>query len=49
MEAAGYNDYITVEISMMVQNRDDYDPLEAAGLAYLTLENAFEKSVAIQS
>ncbi len=44
MKAAGYDDYITVEVSMMVQQREDYDPLGAAGLAYRTLEAAFESS-----
>ena len=37
---------ITVEVSMMVQQREDYDPLDAAGLAYRTLEAAFEASEA---
>ena len=46
MKAAGYDDYITVEVSMMVQQREDYDPLGAAGLAYRTLEEAFEASAA---
>lgn len=46
MQAAGYDDYITVEVSMMVQQREDYDPLDAAGLAYRTLEAAFEASQA---
>lgn len=46
MKAAGYDDYITVEVSMMVQQREDYDPLAAAGLAYRTLEEAFEASEA---
>lgn len=46
MQAAGYDDYITVEVSMMVQQREDYDPLEAAGLAYRTLEAAFGASQA---
>ena len=44
MKAAGYDDYITVEVSKMVQEREDYDPLGAAGLAYRTLEAAFEAS-----
>ena len=46
MKAAGYDDYITVEVSMMVQQREDYDPLGAAELAYRTLEAAFEASAA---
>ena len=46
MKAAGYDDYITVEVSMMVQAREDYDPLDAAGLAYRTLDAAFGASQA---
>lgn len=46
MKAAGYDDYITVEVSMMVQQREDYDPLDAAGVAYRTLDAAFEASEA---
>ncbi len=46
MKAAGYDDYITVEVSMMVQQREDYDPLDAAGQAYRTLDAAFKASAA---
>ncbi len=46
MKAAGYDDYITVEVSMMVQQREEYDPLDAAGLAYRTLDAAFAASTA---
>ncbi len=46
MKEAGYDDYITVEVSMMVQQRENYDPLDAAALAYRTLEAAFETSEA---
>ena len=42
MRGAGYDDYITVEVSIMVQKREDYDPLAAAELSYGTLANAFE-------
>ena len=42
MRDAGYDDYITVEVSIMVQKREDYDPLAAAELSYRTLANAFE-------
>ena len=37
MQKAGYDDYITAEVSMQVQGRPDYDPLGAAefGVSYL--------------
>ncbi len=44
MRDAGYDDYITVEVSIMVQKREDYDPLAAAELSYRTLANAFEEA-----
>ena len=44
MREAGYDDYITVEVSIMVQKREDYDPLAAAELSYRTLANAFEEA-----
>ena len=44
MKAAGYDDYITVEVSIMVQKRDTYDPLAAATLSYQTLSGAFEEA-----
>ncbi len=44
MAAAGYKDYITVEVSVMVQRRPDYDPFAAADLSYRTLSTAFEKA-----
>jgi sugar phosphate isomerase/epimerase len=44
MQAAGYNDYITVEVSIMVQQRERYDPMASAGLAYRTLAEAFERA-----
>lgn len=43
MQAAGYDGYITVEVSVMVQRRPDYDALASADLAYRTLAHAFEK------
>lgn len=44
MKAAGYDDYITAEISIMVQRRPDYDPLAAAEQTYNTLANAFDQA-----
>ena len=43
MRRAGYNGYVTAEVSMQVQGRSDYDPLGAAELTYRTLENAFRE------
>lgn len=43
MHEAGYDDYITVEVSIMVQKRPDYDPLAAAEMSYRTLADAFDK------
>ena len=42
MERAGYDGHITVEISVMVQRRPDYDPLAAAAQSYRVLARAFE-------
>ena len=42
MERAGYDGHITVEISLMVQRRPDYDPLAAAEQSYRVLSKAFE-------
>lgn len=44
MQASGYNDYITAEISIMVQRRPGYDPLAAAEQTYVTLARAFEQA-----
>jgi len=41
MQAHGYDGFISVEISIMVQRRPDYDPLAAATLSYETLSRAF--------
>jgi sugar phosphate isomerase/epimerase len=40
MAALGYNGYITVEISVMVQRRPGYDPAEVAARSYRTLRRA---------
>ena len=42
MQAAGYTDYISAEISFMVQKRPGYDALAAATQTYETLAAAFE-------
>lgn len=43
MRRAGYNGYVTAEVSMQVQGRPDYDPLGAAELTFRTLNTAFRK------
>jgi sugar phosphate isomerase/epimerase len=42
MREAGYDGYITVEVSVMVQRRPNFDPLAAAAQSYRTLARAFE-------
>lgn len=42
MQSTGYNGYIVVEVSVMVQRRPDYDPLAHAALGYRTLDRAFK-------
>ena len=44
MERAGYDGYIAVEISVMVQRRPAYDPLAAAEQSYRVLGRAFEEA-----
>ena len=44
MDKAGYDGYITGEVSMMVHRRPDYDPVAAAELTYKTLAEAFDKA-----
>ena len=41
MQAHGYDGFISVEVSVMVQRRPDYDPFAAATLSYETLSRAF--------
>lgn len=41
MQRHGYDGFITVEVSIMVQRRPDYDPLAAATLSYETMSRAF--------
>lgn len=43
MRRAGYNGYVTAEVSMQVQGRPNYDPLGAAELTFRTLNTAFRK------
>jgi len=40
LEAAGYDGYLTVEISVMVQRRADYDPAEVATRSFRTVVEA---------
>jgi inosose dehydratase len=42
MERAGYTGHIVVEISLMVQQRPNYDPLAAATTSYQVLSRAFK-------
>ena len=41
MQRHGYTGYISAEISIMVQRRPNYDPLDAAAQTYTTLAAAF--------
>jgi len=44
MQAHGYDGFISVEVSVMVQRRPDYDALAAATLSYETLSRAFTEA-----
>jgi sugar phosphate isomerase/epimerase len=44
MDRAGYQGYITAEVSMMCQRRPDFDPLAAADLTWRTLDRAFTEA-----
>ena len=44
MAKAGYDGYITAEVSIMVQRRHGYDPFAAAELTYRTLAGAFREA-----
>ncbi|MBC8078268.1 MAG: sugar phosphate isomerase/epimerase [Chloroflexales bacterium] len=44
MRAAGYDGFITAEISIMVQKRPGYDPFAAAEQTYRVLANAFAQA-----
>jgi sugar phosphate isomerase/epimerase len=40
MHRLGYAGYVTIEISVMVQRRPDYDPADVAARSYRTLTQA---------
>ena len=42
MEAAGYRGFQTLEVSVMVQRRPEYDAFESARLGHRTLQRAFQ-------
>ena len=42
MHEAGWDDFITLEVSTMVWSQPDYDPIAAAEFSYQTLSGAFE-------
>ncbi|MGH7919170.1 MAG: sugar phosphate isomerase/epimerase family protein [Candidatus Dormibacteraceae bacterium] len=44
MDRAGYRGHITVEISLMVQRRPNYDPMAAAAQSYRVLSEAFSEA-----
>jgi sugar phosphate isomerase/epimerase len=44
MDRAGWTEHITVEISLMVQARPDFDALAAATQSYRVLAQAFEEA-----
>lgn len=44
MHEAGWDDFITLEVSRMVWGREDYDPLVAAQYSYDSLLRAFEQA-----
>ena len=44
MREHGYDGFITAEVSIMVQRRPGYDPLQAAEQTYQTLSHAFKQA-----
>jgi len=44
MRDAGYNGFITGEVSVMAQRRPTYDPLAATTLTFDTLSRAFDEA-----
>jgi len=42
MDEAGYQGYVVIEVSNMVQRRPDYGPFFHAQLGYWTLDKAFK-------
>ena len=44
MKAAGWDDFITLEVSTMVWSKPEYDPIAAAEYCYGTLTQAFQEA-----
>jgi sugar phosphate isomerase/epimerase len=44
MHEEGWDDFITLEVSMRLWSRDDYDPIEAARISYASLDRAFREA-----
>jgi sugar phosphate isomerase/epimerase len=44
MHEAGWNDFLTLEVSVRVWSKEGYDPLKAASFCYATLDNAIRKA-----
>ena len=44
LEQVGYDGFVDVEISIMVQKRPGYDPLAVAEQSYRVLSRAFEEA-----
>ena len=44
MQQQGYSDYVSAEVSIMVQRRPNYDALDAATQTYQTLAAAFDEA-----
>ena len=44
MKDAGWTDYITVEVSVMVWSNEGYDPLSVASISYDTVNKAFKSA-----
>ncbi len=49
MERHGYTGFISAEVSVMVQRRPNYDPLQAATQTYATLATAFKTAAVDRS
>ena len=44
MHAAGWPGFITLEVSGAVWNKDDFDPIKAAQIGYLAIDQAFQEA-----
>ena len=44
MHDAGWDDFITVEVSTRVWSKEEYDPIYAAKFSYRTMDDAFKKA-----